>query len=416
MSTPHGSSESIPPVTEPHQSEQPPAAPQGQGSIVSRLRGPKLVGIGAAIVASIVGVVLASRFSRPPPPENPPLPGIQVGDGNVTLTADAPAWRVLRLGEAKKAETHESDPFAARVKIDETRASKVGTPLPGRVTGVFVELGQKVKVGDPLFSVASPDIAGLRAERDKASVDVEVAKTALDRVKAMVEARAVPAKDELYASQEYKEALVSMRLAQSKLSSLKVSSRKDNEFTVVSPRDGIVVLKELLPSQEVAADSTLVEVADLSKVWVVADLFEADAAGVSQGTKARITSPSVPGFEAITEVAMVSAVVDPNRHTVGVRVELPNDDQKLRANIFAEMRFRVPATDGSVEIEASALVSDGAKQYVYVEAPKGKFSKREVVAGSARGGIVPVFKGLEPGERVVVEGAILLDNQIEMSR
>ena len=81
---------------------------------------------------------------------------------------------------------------------------------------------------------------------------------------------------------------------------------------------------------------TLVEVADLSKVWVVADLFEADASGVSAGTKARITSPSVPGFEAITDVSMVSSVVDPSRHTVSVRVELPNDDQRLRANIFAE--------------------------------------------------------------------------------
>ncbi len=407
----NGSPESIPPVTEPQLQ-----GPEPEGSLLSRLRGPKMLGVGAAIVASVVGIVLASRFSRPPPPENPPLPGIQIGDGNVVLAADAPAWRMLRMGEAKKADTHESDPFAARVKLDETRASKVGTPLPGRVTAVFVELGQKVKVGDPLFSVASPDIAGLRAERDKASVDMEVAKTALERVKAMVEARAVPAKDELYASQEYKEAIVSMRLAQSKLSSLKVSSRKDNEFTVVSPRDGIVVQKDVLPSQEVAADATLLEVADLSKVWVVADLFEADASGVSQGTKARITSPSVPGFEAIAEVSMVSAVVDPNRHTASVRVELPNDDQRLRANIFAEMRFRVPATDGSVEVEASALVSDGAKQYVYVEAPRGKFSKREVVAGSARGGIVPVFKGLAPGERVVVEGAILLDNQIEMSR
>jgi RND family efflux transporter MFP subunit len=403
-------------VTEPHlPHEEPPPAPP-QGSFLSRLRGPKLIGIGAAVAASIVGVVLASRFSRPPPPENPPLPGIHVGADNVELTADAPAWRMLRLGEAKKAETHESDPFAARVKIDETRASKVGTPLPGRVTGVYVELGQKVKLGDPLFSIASPDIAGLRAERDKASVDVEVAKTALERVKAMVAARAVPAKDELYASQEYKEALVSMRLAQSKLSSLKVTSRKDNEFTLVSPRDGFIVQKDLLMSQEVTADATLVEVADLSKVWVVADLFEADASGVAAGTKARITSPSVPGFEAITDVSMVSAVVDPSRHTVGVRVELPNEDQKLRANIFAEMRFRVPATDGSVEIEASALVSDGAKQYVYVEAPKGKFSRREVIAGSARGGIVPVFKGLAPGETVVVEGAILLDNQIDMSR
>lgn len=415
MSSPHDSPESIPPVTDPALHPQQPVPPQ-QGSFFSRFRGPKVLGVGAAALVSVVAIWVAARFTREPPPENPPLPGIHVGTDNVELAADAPAWRVLRLAQAKKAEQHESDPFTARVKIDETRASKVGTPLSGRVTAVYVELGQKVKVGDPLFSVASPDIAGLRAERDKASVDVEVAKTALERVKAMVAASAVPAKDELYAGQEYKQALVSMRLAQSKLASLKVSSRKDNEFTVVSPRDGFIVDKDVLPSQEVAAEAALVEVADLSKVWVVAELFEADASGIVQGTKARITSPSVPGYEALADVSMVSAVVDPTRHTVGVRVELPNDEGKLRANIFAEMRFREPAPEGTVETEAGALVSDGARQYVYVEAPKGKFSKREVVAGSARAGIVPIFKGLVPGETVVVEGAILLDNQIDMSR
>lgn len=403
-----------PVVTEP--AAPPGGAPGPRPPLLARLRGRKAIGVAAAALVSLAGVGAASRFSREPPPPPPPMPGVHAGADNVELADDAPAWRVLRLGQARKAEEHESDAYTARVRIDERRASRVGTPLPGRVTAVHVELGQRVKAGDPLFTVASPDIAGLRAERDKAAVDVEVAKTALDRVKAMVEARAVPAKDELYASQEYRQALVAMRLARSKLASLKVSSRADNEFSVVSPRDGVVVQKDVLAAQEVTPDTALVGVADLSRVWVVADLFEADAAGVAAGTKARITSPSVPGFEALAEVSMVSAVVDPARHTVGVRVELPNDDGRLRANIFAEVRFRVPAPEGAVEIDAGALVSDGSKQYVYVEAPKGKFTRRPVTAGSARGGIVPVFKGLEPGETVVVEGAILLDNQVELSR
>src|SRR5262245_55632887 len=125
--SPNESPESIPPVSEPGPHRETPPAPP-QASLLSRLRGPKAIGIGAAAVAGVIGIALASRFSRPPPPENPPLPGIHVGEGNIELTADAPAWRVLKLGEAKKAETHESDPFAARVKLDETRTSKVGRP------------------------------------------------------------------------------------------------------------------------------------------------------------------------------------------------------------------------------------------------------------------------------------------------
>ncbi|MEO7329284.1 MAG: efflux RND transporter periplasmic adaptor subunit [Minicystis sp.] len=381
----------------------------------SPLRSRKLLGIGGALVASALAILAASTFTREPPPPPPRAIGIQVGDDNVTLAADAPQWKVLQLGPVAEAKTHWSDPVPARVKIDEARASKVGTPLGGRVTQVFVELGQPVKTGDPLFSVASPDIAGLRAEREKATVDVQTTRSSLDRIRAMVSARALAQKDEIEADQQYRQAQVALHLAQSKLSSLKVSSRADNEFTVVSPRDGIVVEKSMLPAQQISSDSALVEVADLSQVWVVAELFEADAIGITVGTPAKITSPSIPDLAIEAKVEMVSSVVDPTRHTVPVRVRLDNDKRILRPNVFAQMRFAVEPTQGSGEIASSALVSDGAKQYVYVQTEHGRFTRREVVAGSVREGRVPVLSGLKPGEVVVESGAILLDNQIALS-
>lgn len=380
-----------------------------------RLRSRKVQGVLAAAVVSGISIWAASGFTREPPPPTAGAPGIQVGDDNVTLAADAPQWKVLRLGTVATSVTHWSDPVPARVKIDETRASKVGSPLPGRVTQVFVELGQPVKTGDALFTVASPDIAGLRAEREKSLVDVEVARGTLDRVKAMVTARAVAAKDEVEADQTYRQANLSLRLAQSKLASLKVSSRADNEFTVVSPRDGILVEKNILPAQQVSVESGLVDVADLSQVWVVAELFEADAVGIAVGTPTKITSPSLPDLALEARVEMVSAVVDPTRHTVPVRVRIDNDKRLLKPNVFAQMRFAVEPPTGSGEVAASALVSDGAKQYVYVQSEHGRFTRREVVAGSVREGKVPVLSGLEPGEVVVEEGAILLDNQIALS-
>lgn len=380
-----------------------------------RLRSRRVQGVLAAVVLSGISIWAASGFTREPPPPTPDAPGIQVGDDNVTLAADAPQWKVLRLSSVAAATTHWSDPVPARVKIDETRASKVGSPLAGRVTQVFVELGQPVKTGDALFTVASPDIAGLRAEREKSLVDVEVAKGTLERVKAMVTARAVAAKDEVEADQTYRQANLSLRLAQSKLASLKVSSRADNEFTVVSPRDGIMVEKNILPAQQVSVESGLVEVADLSQVWVVAELFEADAVGIVVGTKAMISSPSLPDLALEAKVDMVSAVVDPTRHAVPVRVRLDNEKRLLKPNVFAQMRFAVEPPAGSGEVAASALVSDGAKQYVYVQSDHGRFTRREVLAGSVREGKVPILSGLKPGEVVVEEGAILLDNQIALS-
>lgn len=373
------------------------------------------LGIIVAVVVSAIAVTGASQFKRADPPATPQSATMTVGSADVTLAPGAPQYKIMRLGAAKAAVMHYSDSVPARVTMDETRASKVGSPLSGRVTQVYVELGQAVKAGDPLFAVASPDIAGLRAERDKAAVDLEVTRTQLARTKAMVEAHALPAKDELEADQQQRQASLALRLAQSKFASLKVSPRGDNEFTVTSPRDGTVVEKNVLPAQEVSPDAGLVSVVDLSHVWVVADLFEADAMGIREGTKVTISSPSLPQLAAETTVEMVSAVVDPIRHTIPVRMRLPNEARALKPNIYAQARFALDPIPGSVEVPSTAIVSDGSRKYVYVESTEGKFERREVTSGSARDGTIPVLTGLREGETVVVEGAILLDNQIALS-
>lgn len=375
----------------------------------------KRLALGGAFLASCIAVWMSAGFTRAHPPQPMAPAGLLTGNHDVSLAVDAPQWRMLKLGQVKEATMQLSDPVPARIKIDETRASKVGTPLPGRATVVAVELGQVVKAGEPLFSVASPDIAALRAERDKASVDLEVGRAQRSRITAMVDARAIPAKDQLQADQLLKQAELSLRLAESKLGSLKVSSRAGSEFTVVSPRSGIVVEKNILPSEQISSGGTLITIADLSVVWIVAELFEADAAGITAGTPVKITSPSLSGFSAETTVDMISSVVDPNRHTIPVRAKLPNAEGLLKPNTYAQMQFSVKAPAGAVEMPASALVSDGSHQYVYVEEAKGKFARREVAASSAHEGKVSVQRGLAIGETVAVEGALLLDNQVTLS-
>lgn len=374
-----------------------------------------LLGVVAAVLVSVVAIASAAAFSRAKPSDLPAAPGMSVGSSDVTLAPGAAQWKSLRVAAAVTPADHWSEAVPARIRIDETRAARVGTPLSGRVTRVSVELGQRVKAGDPLFTVASPDLAQLRVEREKAHVDLAVAKKTLARVQDLVSAKLLAGKDEIEARQQERQAALALRVAGAKLASLKVSVRGENEFTVVSPVDGVVVLKDLLPSQEVTPDAVLVEVADLTEVWVVANLFEDSVIGIGTGTPVKVSLPAMSGFEAKSEVATVSSVVDPAQHSVPVRVHLPNPGEKLRPNMYAEMRFEVKPPGGAAEVAATALVSDGEHQYVYVEAPPGHFVRRTVTAGSARNGRVPVLSGLAVGESVVEEGAILLDNQIDLS-
>jgi RND family efflux transporter MFP subunit len=280
---------------------------------------------------------------------------------------------------------------------------------------VLVEIGQRVSVGTPLFTVASPDMATLQTEQLKAEVELSTAKVALDRVHSIVQAQALPAKDELMAAQQLKEAELAHRVSEARLASLKVQPTSDNAYVVKSPRNGVVVEKSILPDQEIAIDPTLVPivVADVSSVWVVAELFETDIAGIAPGTPARVNVNT----EVIdAKVETVAASVDPERHTVAVRITLPNPTGSLRPNTFAKVEFEAQFSATAVEVAASALISDGNKQYVYVRRPDGLFERRDVVVGPVREGRATVVRGLSVGESIAELGAVLLDNQLAISR
>jgi len=372
-----------------------------------------------ALGSSAILVGMAAHFSPAGPPAAVPAAGIVTGDDVIGLAPAARQWRFVKLGVAGQAAAGWTDPVPGRISIDETMASKLGSPLPGHVSGVFVELGERVRAGDPLFSVRSSDIAELWAGKEKAEVDLEAARTTFERVHATVASRALPAKEEIGAHQQVRQAELALKLAEAKLGSLHVVSQGGNEFTVTSPRTGVVVEKAVLLGQQVTPEgaAALMVVADLSSVWVLADLFEGQAVDVRVGTAAQITSPATPDVTLGGKVEMVSSIVDPARHTVPVRIRLANAQGLLRPNVYARVRLATaPQSPAAVEIAASAIVTDGARQYVYVQDPQGRFARRTVVTGPAHEGRVVVLEGLARGETVVEEGAILLDNQLALSK
>jgi RND family efflux transporter MFP subunit len=328
--------------------------------------------------------------------------------GRATVRVAAPSWRTLSIQPARPAEPRWTDALPARVEQDERRAAAVGAAVDGRVRSVFVGLGEPVRAGDRLFSIASPDALTLRAERHRAALAVEAAAAHLERTRAMVAAHALPAKDEVEAHAAARQAEIDGRLAVSRLA-LHTPGPAPDEVTVVAPRDGVVVAHHALPSEPVRRGRALVTIADLSTVWVLADVRAADVTSLRRGARAQVTLPSAPSFRAEAEVDAVSPIADPVRHTVRVRVSLPNPHGRLRPGAHAEVRFEATPYDGAVEVAAEAVASDGAGEHVYVESREGELERRRVVVGAVRQGRAIVLRGLQPGERVVQQGAHLLD-------
>jgi membrane fusion protein, heavy metal efflux system len=372
------------------------------------------------LAAGALAILLARHYRRPDPPTEPALPGMKVGSNSVALTPGAPAWKVIKLGAPSAAAPHWSDPIPARIAFDEAKTSRLGSPLAGRVTAVLVERGQHVKPGTPLFTVSSSGLAELRTELAKTTAQRTTAHTNLDRVQALVDAGSLPAKELVTSRQEATEADLAVQLAEHKLAALKVVGGGDTSFTVTSPRDGVVVEKAVAPGQLVdPSNASLMAIADLSTVWVVADLFETDVSAVAPGTQAKVSLPSSGlgsgpgGSERDAVIEQVSAVVDPDRHTVPVRLRLDNPDGALRPNAYATIRWFDP-TPVAVTLPSSAVLSDGAKSYVYRQEPDGALRRHDITVGSASAGSVPVIAGLSPSDQVVLSGAILLDNQIQL--
>jgi len=317
------------------------------------------------------------------------------------------AYETATVGAAPP---HWTDEIPARIVFDETRTSRIGAPLGGRVSAVLVELGQHVKQGAPLVTVTSGDLADLYSARDKAKVDLEAAQTNYTRVKELVDAKALPQKELTSATQDLHEAQVALATANSKIASLKVTSGGATTFTITAPREGVVVEKNVAVGQQVSPDiGAVLAIADLSAVWVVADLLEDAVDDIRAGSKTEI---SLEGSSTPREgiVDQVAAIVDPDRHTVPVRVKLDNPEGTLRPNTLARIRFFEDKT-GPLSVPAESLLSDGATTYVYV-IKNGVPRRQDVVAGPRNAKLVPVRSGLAAGDQVVARGAVLLDNQL----
>jgi multidrug efflux pump subunit AcrA (membrane-fusion protein) len=150
-------------------------------------------------------------------------------------------------------------------------------------------------------------------------------------------------------------------------------------------------------------------------VWVVADVFGSRLASIQRGTRVRILLGDGVDADRSAAVDQIAAVIDPDRHAVPVRIRMDNPDGALRPNAHVQIRLLDP-TPSAATLPASAVMSDGENSFVYVESPAGVFKRRNISVGAVFDGRVPVLGGLQITDRVVVHGAILLDNEIALDQ
>ncbi len=313
--------------------------------------------------------------------------------------------------------------LAGKVAYGEDRYSKISSPLQGRVLEVRVKLGDRVKAGDVLLLIDSPDITAAYSEFVKEASDLQYATRAYELAKDLYENKALPLKDLKQAENDLIKARAGFRRAKERLLSLKVPAAElekplaeqtiSSRFELKSPLSGTVVERTVTPGQSVGGDPTqvLFTVADLDTLQVVADVYERDLDLVKVGQVATVTVEAYPGIGFPAALASIGDVVDPITRTIKVRGWASNEQHKLKPEMFARLHIQIGDAKPFLAIPKEAVLEEDGKEFIYVVEAGGRFVKRQVKVATASVDQVRVLEGLTPGERIVTKGAILIKSE-----
>jgi Cu(I)/Ag(I) efflux system membrane fusion protein len=289
------------------------------------------------------------------------------------------------------------------VQTDETRTTHVHVKFDGFIEELYVNYtGKTVKKGQPLFKIFSRDL--LAAEQEYLS-----SRAALGRMpaNASIEPARVATRDLVAASRRRLELF---DVPPSVLRQIERTGEAQRAITVLSPQTGIVVEKQALPGLAVTPMMHLFVLADLSRVWVVADVYERDLAQVKIGQQAKLTIDAFPGRAFTGLVTFISPTLDEITRTAKVRFEFPNADLLLKPHMYATVELRVDLGEGIV-VPSDAVVDTGERKIVFVAHQGGHFEPRALKLGMALDGAYQVLEGLNEGDAIAAQGQFLLDSE-----
>jgi cobalt-zinc-cadmium efflux system membrane fusion protein len=301
----------------------------------------------------------------------------------------------------------------AMVEADPAKLVKVLPPLAGRVMQLKVTLGERVELGQPLVVLDSPDLAAAYADYDRAKVLLALALKNRDRQRDLAKIGGSAVKDLQQAETDYVTAEVELDRSRARLVQIGVSpdtTEKTRLVTVSAPSAGSIIDLGVAPGAFWNdATAPMMTVADLSTVWITANVPEKDTALVAKGQPVTVTLPAYAGEVLRGTVLFVSDVLDPDTRRTKVRIAFPNPDLRLKPSMFASVSFETSRRK-AVVVPTTALVLKNDAERVFVEVAPWTFEPRDVEAGFQEGAQTILKSGIVSGDRVVVRGGVLLND------
>jgi cobalt-zinc-cadmium efflux system membrane fusion protein len=319
----------------------------------------------------------------------------------------------LLVADAVTKEIARSLVLPAIVEADPARTVKLLPPVAGRVVSLKVQLGERVTEGQELLVLDSGDLAQAFSDDEKARTLLALTKQVLDRQMGLEKSGGAAIKDREEAQSDHAQAQAEFERAETRLRSIGVSPDqmgKSRELSLTAPMAGSVIDLQVAPGAFLN-DSTaaIMTIANLETIWVTASVPEKDTSVVSTGQPVSVTFPAYPGAVFSGKVLFVSDVLDPDTRRTKVRIAFDNPNNSLKPGMFANAAFAAPAVPRLL-VPTSALVMTNDATSVFVETAPWIFERRVIETNYQEGDVAAVKSGLTPGERVIVKGAVLLND------
>jgi len=291
-----------------------------------------------------------------------------------------------------------------RVAYDERRVSHVHTKVQGWIEDLHVQYeGEMVKRGQPLLEIYSPELVSTQEELLQAARYRDM--TARSRFPDVVEGG-----ESLFRAS--KRRLELWDIPERDVRRLLETGKVQRTLTLYAPNDGVVVDLMAREGMEVDRNMNLYTIADLSRVWIYADIYEYELPWVAVGQRGTARLSYLPGQEFEGEVTYVYPFLDPKTRTARVRLELPNPDTVLKPDMFANVTIETDVREDVLAVPEEAVLRSGQRTLVIEALGDGRFNPKEVTTGIESGeGWVEIREGLEPGDRIVTSGQFLIDSE-----
>lgn len=307
-----------------------------------------------------------------------------------------------------------------RIEANERQVTRIGASVTGRVTELLVEVGDRIKAGQPLARVASPELTQAQMAFLRAHSNAGLAERAVDRARQLFQADVIGAAELQRRESELSVARAEMRalsdqlkllgIAGAPLEALRDQGALQSHAPILATQSGVLLERKISNGQVVQPGDHLFTVADLGNVWVSGALPEQTARSVRMGQQVDIEVPALGNRQLSGRIIYVGDAVSPETRTVPFRTQVDNLSRDLKPQMLATMRIRGEATSELV-VPQDAVIRESDRDHVYLKVGEGTFRFTPVELAPAHDELRPVRKGVKLGDPVVVQGAFHLHNE-----